>query len=255
MIFVTRNQKCSSLNEIGKHIINKIPEVQGVVQNINKQKGNVILGNSFIKLIGKSYLMEEMLGLKFKVSAGSFFQVNTPQAENLYNEVLKLGDFDNSHTIVDAYCGIGVLSIFLATGEKRAKITKNVKKVIGVEIVADAIQDARYNAKINNVQNIEFIQGACENIIRNLPPFDGIILDPPRKGCDQTLLEIIIQRKVNKIVYISCDPATLARDIALLLQNSYTLCHIKAVDMFPQTSHIESIAILKKLLPNPTRPA
>jgi len=167
VIFVTKNQNCPSLNEIGKYIRAKIPEVQGIIQNINNQKGNVILGKSFIKLNGRSHLIEEMLGLKFKISAGSFFQVNTLQAENLYNEVLKLGKFDNSHTIVDAYCGIGVLSIFLAKNigpVNSERNVKTVKRVIGVEIVTGAIQDALYNAEINNIPNIEFHQGACEDI-------------------------------------------------------------------------------------------
>lgn len=217
-----------------------LKNLTGIVLNFNTNKTNVILGEKTKTIFGKDYIIDYISDLKFKISILSFYQVNPTQTEVLYNKVVEFANLKGSETVIDAYCGIGTISLFLA---------KNVKKVYGVEIVEPAIKDAIFNAKENNINNAEFILGKSEEVIpalineKNINP-DVIVLDPPRKGCEQSMLETIINSKIKKVVYVSCNPSTLARDLNYLCKNGYTLKKVQPVDMFCFTTHVETVCLL-----------
>ncbi|MFN0064929.1 MAG: 23S rRNA (uracil(1939)-C(5))-methyltransferase RlmD [Chlamydiales bacterium] len=206
----------------------KIPHVEGVVQ-VSPGKNNVILGRNFRTLHGRSYIYEELDKKRFKISAPAFFQVNSWQANNLFRTAITLADIQKNETVLDAYCGVGTLSLFAA---------EKAKKVIGVDVVPEAIEDARENAQMNKITNCEFRVGRAEQ--QQEKP-DVLFLNPPRKGCETSLLE---RCSASKIVYISCDPATLARDLALLY--NYHIDLVQPLDMFPQTTHVETVVRLTK---------
>ena len=207
-----------------------MPEIKGIVQNINGSEGNVILGKTFKTLVGQGWIEEVLCGLTFKVSPASFFQVNPEQAEALYHKVVEWAELTGKETVLDAYCGVGTLALVLA---------RHAKEVIGIELVADAIADAKENAKRNEIGNARFICGLAEKEIGGVEAFDVAIINPPRKGCEPQFLEKLIARK---ILYISCDPATLARDAAILNQQGFNLERVQPFDMFPQTMHVECLA-------------
>ena len=215
--------------------------------NINKEKSNVILGNKIITLQGPGYIEDYIGDVKFRISPLSFFQVNPTQTEKLYNKALEYANLTGNETVWDLYCGIGSISLFLA---------KKAKKVIGVEIVPEAIDDAKINAVINNIDNAEFIVGAAEEVVpkyfeehKNAPECtpDVIVVDPPRKGCDDALLATMVKMNPERIVYVSCDSATLARDLKWLEENGYKLVEATPCDMFGQSVHVETVALLSKL--------
>ena len=213
--------------------------VKTVIKNINNKNTNVILGHDNIVLHGDGYIFDVLGEYTFKISTNSFYQVNPVQAEVLYNIALENAQLDKNDVLFDLYCGIGTIGIFAS---------KYVKKVYGIEIVEQAIEDAKENAKINNINNIEFYAGDVEKIFTNLIEkkqiyADVIIVDPPRKGLDINTINNILTIEPKKIVYISCNPATLTRDLALL-EDKYEIGNIQPVDMFPFTSHIESIIVL-----------
>ena len=209
--------------------------------NINKNKTNVILGKENKLVYGKRYITDYIGDIKFEISPLSFFQVNPLQTKILYEKALEYADLQGNEIVYDAYCGIGTISLFLA---------QKAKKVIGVEIVEEAIEDAKRNAKLNNIKNTEFYIGKAEEVIPRLyqqgQNADVVVLDPPRKGCDQKLLDTIIEMKPKRVVYVSCNPSTLARDLKYLEKNGYKTIEIQPVDMFPHTMHVESIVSLKK---------
>ena len=212
----------------------KIPHVKGVIQNFNERVDNVVLGKEFKVLQGKGFITEIICGLKFKVSPNSFFQVNPAQAENLYRKTLEFADLKGDETVLDAYCGVGTLSLLFA---------KRAKKVIGVECVENAIDDAKENAKINGIGNIEFHCQTSEKYILTCPKkVDLCIMNPPRKGCDADFISGVLDVKPQKLLYISCDPATLARDLAML--KGYQIDAVQPFDMFPQTAHVETLVRL-----------
>ncbi|MDD2447809.1 MAG: 23S rRNA (uracil(1939)-C(5))-methyltransferase RlmD, partial [Tissierellia bacterium] len=175
----------------------------------------------------------------FKISPLSFFQVNPVQTEILYKKALEYADLKGAETVIDAYCGIGTISLFLS---------QKAKKVYGVEIVGQAIEDAKENAKINGIENVEFILGESETVIPKLYEegirTDVIVVDPPRKGCDKKLLEVIAKMAPEKIVYVSCNPSTMARDLKYLTEKGYQVKEIQPVDQFPMTVHVESIILM-----------
>ena len=215
--------------------------------NINKEKSNVILGQKVINIYGEGYIEDYIGDVKFRISPLSFFQVNPIQTEKLYGKALEYAGLTGKETVWDLYCGIGSISLFLA---------QRAKKVIGVEIVAPAIEDARVNAQINNIDNAEFIVGAAEDVVpryfeehKNEPECtpDVIVVDPPRKGCDEKLLSTVVEMSPKRIVYVSCDSATLARDLKWLGENGYKLVEATPCDMFPQTVHVETVVLLSKL--------
>ncbi len=214
-----------------------MPEIKGVVQNINPADSNVVLSRHFRKLLGQDWIEERLHGLLFKVSPSSFFQVNPAQAEQLYERVSEFAELTGEEIVLDAYCGVGTLALILA---------KQAKEVIGVECVPDAIGDAQENAKRNAIRNTRFTCAQAEEFISTLEQVDVAVINPPRKGCEGAFLETLARLAPRRIVYVSCDPATLARDLQYLCTKGYTLTAIQPFDMFPQTAHVECVVQLIK---------
>lgn len=217
------------------------PRITSIILNINKKRTNLVLGDKNITLFGKDTLTDTLLSLEYEISPHSFFQINHAQTERLYQKALEYADLDNTKTVFDLYCGIGTISLSAA---------RLAKKVIGVEIVPDAIKNAKENARKNGIANAEFYCAAAEDITpelisRGIKP-DTVILDPPRKGSDEKTLGAILSSKPEKVVYVSCNPATLARDLKFLAANGYTVKKATAFDLFPQTAHVESVVLLTK---------
>lgn len=228
-----------------KNILDKIIEfglinqkINSLVLNINPLKTNVIMGDENILLVGNDYIVDELLGYKFKISSKSFYQINHNQTEKLYQKIIELADFKKNEIVLDAYCGIGTISIC---------ISSYVKKVYGIEIVKDAIEMANENLKINKILNCEFEVAAFEDVIEKYVKLniDTIIVDPPRKGLDGNVINYLKKINPNKIIYVSCNPITLVRDLKALL-DFYTLKLIQPLDMFPMTLHVETIALLQR---------
>jgi 23S rRNA (uracil1939-C5)-methyltransferase len=236
VILVTNETNCPQLTDIATKIMQQCPQVKGVVQNIHKGKENVILGSDSIVLKGDGSIKETICHLTFKVSPTSFFQVNPRQAEQLYMKALELADLSGTETVLDAYCGVGTLSLIFA---------QKARQVIGVEYVKAAIEDAKENARINNITNAQFFAADAAHYIQSLSKMDIVLLNPPRKGCDLLFLQGIQKVSPKTIIYISCDPATLARDLAHLKTFGYNIDFIQPFDMFPQTAHVETIVKLK----------
>lgn len=216
--------------------------LKSLVQNINTNKTNVILGDKNITLWGDDHILMQADDLVFKVSPHSFFQVNTPQMKKLYAKALEYASPRGDETVFDLYCGVGSISLFMA---------KKAKKVIGVEIVPSAIENAKENAVLSNISNTEFYCGDCTEVVEDLinkgERADVVVVDPPRKGCDGKLLELIDSISPKRLVYVSCNSATLARDLAELKELGYVLQKACAVDLFPQTTHVEAVALLLKI--------
>ena len=226
----------------------KVSGMTDISLNINKEKNNVILGDKIIKLYGPGYIEDYIGDVKFRISPLSFFQVNPVQTEKLYSKAMEYAKLTGSETVWDLYCGIGSISLFLA---------KNARKVIGVEIVEPAVEDAKVNARINNIENVDFISGAAEDVVpeyfqkhKGEPECnpDVIVVDPPRKGCDEKLLNTMVLMAPKRIVYVSCDSATLARDIKWLSDKGYKLVEATPCDMFGQSVHVETVALLVQYL-------
>lgn len=218
---------------LGEQILRELPQVKGVIENINRTESNVILGTKWNVLAGRSFLREKLNGKEFLVPAGAFFQVNTYQAEQLFLQAIELASITKSDRVWDAYCGVGTLALFASD---------RAGDVLGTEVVAEAIDAARENATINHVKNCEFRVGLAEEL--HFGKRDVIFLNPPRKGCVEKLLHKIGKEKIGRIVYISCDPATLARDLKLLSTYNYRVETVRPFDMFPQTMHVETLAYL-----------
>ena len=224
----------------------KVSGITDISLNINKEKNNVILGDKIIKLYGPGYIEDYIGDVKFRISPLSFFQVNPVQTEKLYSKAMEYAKLTGSETVWDLYCGIGSISLFLA---------KNARKVIGVEIVEPAVEDAKVNARINNIENVDFISGAAEDVVpeyfqkhKGEPECnpDVIVVDPPRKGCDEKLLNTMVLMAPKRIVYVSCDSATLARDIKWLSDKGYKLVEATPCDMFGQSVHVETVVKLHR---------
>lgn len=219
--------------------ISQLPEVTSIIVNYNPKVTNVILGAQERPVYGETYIEDELLGKKFRISAQSFYQVNPEQTENLYQTAIELADLQADEVVVDAYSGIGTIGISIAD---------HVKQVREIEIVPEAIADAKINAKLNDVQNIDFTVGKAEEIlpewVEKDQKMDVLIVDPPRKGLQPEFIEAVLKAKPKKLVYISCNPATLARDLRLLIDGGYTGTTTQPVDMFPMSNHIESVTAL-----------
>ncbi len=238
-ILVVNNKKIPFESELVDMLVKEY-NVKTIIKNINNKNTNVILGNQNIILHGDGYIYDILGDYTFKISPMSFYQVNPVQAEVLYNTAIEIAKLNEEDILFDLYCGIGTIGIFASP---------YVKKVYGIEIVEDAIKDAKENAKINNIENIEFYSGDVEKVFSNLIEKkqiypDVIIIDPPRKGIDKNTINNILALQPKKIVYISCNPASMIRDINLLEEN-YEVNEIQPVDMFPFTNAIESVALLK----------
>ncbi|SIR47762.1 23S rRNA (uracil(1939)-C(5))-methyltransferase RlmD [Priestia flexa] len=239
VVLVTRTSELPNKKHIIEEIVKAVPNVKSIVQNVNTKRTNVILGDQTNVLWGEEYIYDYIGDVKFAISAKSFYQVNPEQTKVLYDKALEYADLTGEETVIDAYCGIGTISLFLA---------QKAKKVYGVEIVPEAIEDAKRNAKLNNIDNAEFEVGEAEVVIPNWYKqgikADVIVVDPPRKGCDEALLKTILKMKPKKVVYVSCGPATLARDLKILEEGGYQTVEVQPVDMFPHTTHVESVSQL-----------
>ena len=239
LILVVNDNKIPNEEELVKKVTEKFKNVKTIVKNINDKNTNVIMGNKNINLYGNGYIKDVLGDYEFKISPNSFYQVNPIQAEKLYDIGVKEANISKDDIVFDLYCGIGTISIFMA---------KYAKKVYGIEIVEDAVKDAKENAKINKVENIEFFTGDVELVLddlinnRKIIP-DVVMFDPPRKGLDNRSIENVLKIGPKEIVYISCNPATLVRDLAKL-EERYMICSIKPVDMFPFSKHVESCTLL-----------
>ncbi len=239
VILVCTKSDYPDLDILVKKLVGRHPRIKSVMINVNKYQTNTILGNYFKILHGNNYIIDELCGLRFKIGCRSFYQVNAYQTEILYNKVLELGKFKETDTVIDAYCGIGTIG---------SVISKHVKYVYGVEIIEEAINNAKDNAFINDIDNIEFVCAKAEDQIKEWANegihADAIVVDPPRKGCEGDFLQTVVEMQIPKIVYVSCDVATLARDLKYLCENGYKVDIVQPVDMFPQTVHIENIVRL-----------
>lgn len=224
-----------------ERIRNEIDGVVSIVQNINPLRINVILGEKTRTLWGRDVIYDQIGDVKFAISARSFYQVNPIQTKLLYEKAVEYAGLTGTETVIDAYCGIGTISLFLA---------RKAGKVYGVEEVAEAIADAKKNAALNGIDNVEFAVGKAEEVMprwkeEGITP-DVIVVDPPRKGCDRSLLDTMIEMKPRRIVYVSCNPSTLARDLHILEEGGYATVEVQPVDMFPQTAHVECVALIEK---------
>ncbi len=237
-------------------LVDKLCEISGMTSitiSVNKAKTNVIMGNEIKLLWGQTYITDYIGNVKYQISPLSFYQVNPVQTEKLYGLALDYADLNGNETVWDLYCGIGTISLFLA---------QKAKQVYGVEIVPQAIDDARNNAKINDITNAEFYVGKAEEV---LPEYyreyqeshggetahaDVIVVDPPRKGCEESLLQTIVDMQPEKVVYVSCDSATLARDVKFLRESGYEIKKITPVDQFPNTVHVETVVLLSHKKPD-----
>ncbi|MFK2826027.1 23S rRNA (uracil(1939)-C(5))-methyltransferase RlmD [Bacillus sp. B190/17] len=237
VILITRTANLPHKDKIIEQIISRLPDVKSIVHNINTKRTNVIMGETTKVLWGNEVIYDYIGDIQFAISARSFYQVNPDQTKVLYDKALEYADLSGEETVIDAYCGIGTISLFLA---------QKAKKVYGVEIVPEAIEDARRNAELNGITNAEFAAGKAEEVIPEWYKAgitaDVLVVDPPRKGCDEALLQTIINMKPKKVVYVSCNPATLARDLRILEDGGYKTMEVQPVDMFPQTTHVETVA-------------
>ena len=228
-----------------RELVEKLCEIPGMTSislNMNKKRSNVILGDKVKTIWGEDYITDKIGDISYEISPLSFFQVNPKQTWKLYSKALEYADLHGEETVWDLYCGIGTISLFLA---------QKAKFVRGVEIVPAAIEDAKRNAQINHIENVEFFVGKAEEVLpreyeKNGVYADVIVVDPPRKGCDEMLLKTILKMQPKRVVYVSCDSATLARDLRFLCDNGYELKKVCGVDQFPQTVHVETVVLLSK---------
>lgn len=239
VMLVTNTEKIEKEKEFVDYITKKYKEIKTIVKNVNNKNTNVILGNKTQVIFGNGYIEDYIGKFKFKISPMSFYQVNPIQTKKLYDKAIEYASLVGTETVLDLYCGIGTIGI--CASEK-------VKKLYGIETIPEAIEDAKENAKMNNVKNAEFFVGDVEN---KLPKFikekdvnsDVVFIDPPRKGCDKTAVDTLIKISPQRIVYVSCNPATLARDLKLF-EEKYEIKKIAICDMFPFTSHVECVSVL-----------
>lgn len=240
VVLVTKKKKFAQAQRVIEVIQETVPEVTSIVQNINHEKTNVIFGNETLTLWGKDVIEDRIGDVRFEISARSFYQINPEQTEVLYGQALKYAQLTGEETVIDAYCGIGTISLFLA---------QQAEFVMGVEIVPQAIEDAKRNAELNNLTNTLFEAGPAEQVIprwyKEGNKADVLVVDPPRKGCDEQLLHTILKQRPTRVVYVSCNPATLARDLRILEDGGYRTKEVQPVDMFPQTTHVECVAWLE----------
>ncbi len=239
---VANSDKLKNEEGLVEILKNELPELKTVILNTNKEKTNVITGKKCRNLYGNGYITDELCGLKFRISPLSFYQVNRDAAEKLYEIAADFANLKSNETLIDMYCGTGTIGLSMAS---------KVKNLIGIEIIPQAIDDARKNAEINRVKNSRFICSdaleaakiLCDEGVRP----DCIILDPPRKGCDSELISVVSKMSPDRIIYVSCDPATLARDLSCFVKNGYSVKKALPVDMFPRTAHVETVCLMSRV--------
>lgn len=236
LTLVSRDPHLPGIEDWADQWLSRYPTLVGVCLNINPDKTNAIFGAETQVIAGRGALQETFGGHTVWVDSTSFFQVNTEQAEAFFTWIVEQMGLTGSETVVDAYCGIGTLSLLLAA---------RARQVIGIESLPNAVRQARHNARFNHISNFSILEGSVEQELPTLPPADGVVLDPPRKGCDPLVLDTLLLRQPRQIVYISCHPATLARDLKILTGSGlYRLTQWRSADFFPQTPHVESVAFL-----------
>jgi 23S rRNA (uracil1939-C5)-methyltransferase len=242
MVVLVINGKRLRNEALFVELLKAIPGIASIQLNVNREKTNVILGTECRTLWGKAYITDKIGDVSFNISALSFYQVNPVQTKVLYEKALEFAGLTGKETVWDLYCGIGTISLFLA---------KNAKNVYGVEIIPQAVENAKENARLNGFKNAEFFVGAAEEVyIEKKLPADVVVVDPPRKGLDSELVETICKMQPKRIVYVSCDPATLARDAAGFAAHDYKIEKIQPVDMFPGSVHVETVALLSQQKPD-----
>ena len=244
VVLVTASPVFPSKNNFVKALRKEHPEITTIVANVNNRNTSMVLGDKQQILYGKGYIEDVLCGKTFRISSKSFYQVNPIQTKKLYDKALEYADLHGDETVWDLYCGIGTISLFLS---------QKADKVYGVEIVEQAVKNARENAALNEISNVEFFAGAAEEVVPakyresgGTLRSDVVVLDPPRKGCDEKLLQTVIQMEPKRIVYVSCDPATLARDLKYFGENGYVLKRICPCDMFGHSYHVETVCLLSK---------
>ncbi|MBI5977723.1 23S rRNA (uracil(1939)-C(5))-methyltransferase RlmD [Clostridium perfringens] len=242
VVLVTNGENLPHKEEFVDLMVKNIPGIKSIIQNINSKKTNVILGLESKTLWGEDTISDYIGDFRFNISPLSFFQVNPIQTEVLYGKALEYANLTGNEEVFDAYCGTGTITLFLS---------QKAKKVYGVEIIPQAIDNAWINAKENKVENVEFFVGESEVVIPDLinkgVKADVVVVDPPRKGCDKKLLDAITNIDAKKIVYVSCDPSTLGRDLKVLEENGYKTLEVQPVDMFPNTAHVECVALMSRV--------
>ncbi len=242
VVFVTSGENSPALLTISKELRSTIPAIVSVMRNINSGRTRHVFGQESVLLSGQSTITETLGGLQFKISPTSFFQVNSLQTEILYEKALEYAGLTGRETVLDVYCGTGTISLFLA---------RRAARVFGFEVSKEAVQDAAANALLNKIVNVEFIAGKAEErlprlVAQGVRP-DVVVVDPPRQGIEKRAMQAIADMEPLRIVYISCDPATMARDVNFLYHRGYELKEVQPVDMFPQTSHVECVVLMSNV--------
>lgn len=242
VVIVTNGLELPHKKELVKWLTTDISGITSIIQNINTNRSSLVTGNQWFTLYGTDSVKDTLGHLTFEISPLSFYQVNPVQMKVLYDQVAEYAHLSGSETVFDLYCGVGTIGLYLA---------HKAKKIIGIEAVKEAIADAEKNAKLNGILNAEFIVGKAEQVVPKLyeqgQKADVVILDPPRKGCDERLLKTILDIKSDKIVYVSCNPSTLARDLKYLCAKGYELKEVQPVDMFPHTYHVETVVLMSRV--------
>lgn len=242
VVIVSATRDVPYMHELAETLHNEVEGLKSVVLNVNSKDTNVILGDEEVVVWGQDYIEDSVEGIKFRISPKSFYQVNSKQMINLYDKVLEYASLRGNEVVFDLYCGIGSITLILA---------RKARYVYGVEVVEAAVDNARRNAVANGMDNVEFVQGKAEEVIPHMYDdgirADVVVVDPPRKGCDRVLLDTVVAMKPKRIVYVSCNPATLARDVRILYEEGYLVDRIRPVDMFPMTMHVETVVLLSQL--------
>lgn len=242
VVLVTAVSDFSKESQFINALLGRHPEITTIVQNTNNKRTSLVLGEQSRVLFGSGYIEEDLCGLRFRISPKAFYQINPVQTELLYNKAIEYAELSGSETVLDAYCGTGTIGIIAS---------KHAKQVIGVELNSDAVKDAKTNAKLNDVKNIDFV---CDNAGKFMvkaancgAKYDVVIMDPPRAGASLEFLRSLVILSPKKIVYISCNPETQARDLSFLTRKGYKVRRIQPVDMFPHTEHVETVVLLSKV--------
>lgn len=242
VVFIAKEEKMEYLNDIVDDLVKHFSFIKSIILNVNTRNDNVILGDKEILLYGEEKIIDTLGDLSFYISSKSFYQVNPEQTKVLYQKALEATNITQEDTVIDLYCGVGTISLFLA---------RKAKKVIGIEIIPQAIEDAKKNAKMNHIDNIEFVCSDAAKyatyLVENNQKADVVVVDPPRKGCDELTLQSIVKMQPKRIVYVSCNPATLARDIEILEGLGYHCEMVQPVDMFPESYHVEVVTVLHRV--------
>lgn len=244
LVLVTGTPVFPSKNNFVKAILKQFPEITTIIQNVNNYNTNLVLGNNQKVLYGKGYIEDILCNCRFRISPKSFYQINPVQTEVLYNKAMEYADLNGNETVLDTYCGIGTIGIVAAK--------RGAGRVVGVELNGDAVRDAVVNAKANNLNNIRFYKGDAGEFMYEVSDEDEkpdvVFMDPPRAGSDTKFLDSLIKMSPETVVYVSCNPETLARDLNYLSKNSdYKVRKIQPVDMFPHTAHVECVVLMSRV--------